>query len=198
LEKFAVLTRLGETDQTFVLMGWTPERNVQRVREALAAGVGETIVVRVLPLTHADAKRAPVALVNPGPARPFESLVRLLALPRYEGIDPTMLMAFFLPIFFGMILGDVGYGALLLVLGFYLLRRFRKPGVARDIAQVLLMGSAWSIAFGFLYGEAVGAIAEKPEMVGLVILLIAIPETMVILGFAVAAMVLLMGGGLGG
>ncbi len=39
-----------------------------------------------------------------------------------------------------------------------------------------------------------GAIAEKPEMLGSVILLIAIPETMVILGFAVAAMILLLGG----
>ncbi len=40
----------------------------------------------------------------------------------------------------------------------------------------------------------VGALAEKPELLGSIILLIAIPETMVILGFAVAAMVLLLGG----
>jgi V/A-type H+-transporting ATPase subunit K len=37
-----------------------------------------------------------------------------------------------------------------------------------------------------------GVLAEKPNMLGLVILLVALPETMVILGFAVAAMVLLM------
>jgi V/A-type H+-transporting ATPase subunit K len=37
-------------------------------------------------------------------------------------------------------------------------------------------------------------IAEKPEALGMIILLIAIPETMVILGFAVAAMLLLLGG----
>jgi V/A-type H+-transporting ATPase subunit K len=40
----------------------------------------------------------------------------------------------------------------------------------------------------------IGALAEKPELLGSVILLIAIPETMVILGFAVAAMVLLLRG----
>jgi V/A-type H+-transporting ATPase subunit K len=39
-----------------------------------------------------------------------------------------------------------------------------------------------------------GVIAEKPEALGTIILLVAIPETMVILGFAVAAMVLLLGG----
>jgi V/A-type H+-transporting ATPase subunit K len=43
----------------------------------------------------------------------------------------------------------------------------------------------------------VGAVAEKPDLIGLVILLIAIPETMVILGFAAAAMILLLGGGNG-
>lgn len=40
----------------------------------------------------------------------------------------------------------------------------------------------------------VGALAEKPELRGSIILLVAIPETMVILGFAVAAMILLLGG----
>ncbi len=38
----------------------------------------------------------------------------------------------------------------------------------------------------------VGAIAEKPELSGTVILLVAIPETIIILGFAVAAMIILL------
>lgn len=54
------------------------------------------------------------------------------------------------------------------------------------------------LAQGRIGSAGVGAIAEKPELLGAVILLIAIPETMVILGFAVAAMVLLLGGGMGG
>jgi len=37
-----------------------------------------------------------------------------------------------------------------------------------------------------------GAIAEKPEVSGFIIVLVALPETMVILGFVVAAMVILM------
>ena len=41
----------------------------------------------------------------------------------------------------------------------------------------------------------VGALAEKPELLGAIILLVAIPETMVILGFAAAAMILLLSGG---
>jgi V/A-type H+-transporting ATPase subunit K len=54
------------------------------------------------------------------------------------------------------------------------------------------------LAQGRIGSAGVGAVAEKPEMLGSVIRLIAIPETMVILGFAVAAMVLLLSGGGGG
>ena len=42
---------------------------------------------------------------------------------------------------------------------------------------------------------AIGAVAEKPELIGRAILLVAIPETLVILGFAIAAMSILLLGG---
>ena len=48
------------------------------------------------------------------------------------------------------------------------------------------------LAQGRIGSAGAGVIAEKPELLGSIILLIAIPETMVILGFAVAAMVLLL------
>ncbi|MCC6189776.1 MAG: ATPase [Anaerolineales bacterium] len=66
-------------------------------------------------------------------------------------------------------------------------------GLAVGLAAI---GTGW--AQGRIGSAGVGAVAEKPEMLGSVILLIAIPETMVILGFAVAAMVLLLSGGGGG
>ncbi len=53
-------------------------------------------------------------------------------------------------------------------------------------------------AIGTGYAQAnivsagVGALAEKPELIGNIILLVAIPETVLILGFAVAAMIILL------
>jgi V/A-type H+-transporting ATPase subunit K len=53
-----------------------------------------------------------------------------------------------------------------------------------------------AIATGFAQARigaaAMGAMAEKPELAGRAILLVAIPETLVILGFAVAAMIILL------
>lgn len=63
------------------------------------------------------------------------------------------------------------------------------------IGAALAIGLA-AIGTGFAQGQigsaGAGVIAEKPELLGSVIILIAIPETMVILGFAVAAIMLLL------
>lgn len=54
---------------------------------------------------------------------------------------------------------------------------------------------ATGIAQARIGSAGIGAIAEKPELTGRVILLVAIPETLVILGFAVAAMLIILLGG---
>ena len=55
-----------------------------------------------------------------------------------------------------------------------------------------LAAIATGLAQARIGSAAVGAIAEKPELTGRAILLVAIPETLVILGFAVAAMMLVL------
>lgn len=54
------------------------------------------------------------------------------------------------------------------------------------------LGTGW--AQSRIGAAGAGVLAEKPELIGNIVLLIAIPETMVILGFAVAAMTLLLSG----
>lgn len=62
-------------------------------------------------------------------------------------------------------------------------------GLAVGLAAI-----ATGLAQARIGSAGAGVIAEKPEALGNIILLVAIPETMVILGFAVAAMILLLGG----
>ncbi len=63
-------------------------------------------------------------------------------------------------------------------------------GIAVGLAAI-----ATGYAQGRIGSAGIGAIAEDPELMGKVILLVAIPETLVILGFAVAAMVITLLGG---
>jgi V/A-type H+/Na+-transporting ATPase subunit I len=166
VETHNIYSKFGETDQTFVLVGWVPVNLFAPTQAALNKALGQKIVIQPMELTPDLKKRAPVVLQNPPPARPFESLISLLALPRYGHIDPTRLMAFFLPIFYGMILGDIGYGSILLLLCLILLSRYRhrKP-VSRtmmyDLLVVLAMGAGWAIVFGFLFGEFFGTAGES-------------------------------------
>jgi len=52
------------------------------------------------------------------------------------------------------------------------------------------LATAW--AQSRIGAAGAGTLAEKPELTGTIIILLAIPETMVILGFVVAAMILLL------
>jgi len=71
------------------------------------------------------------------------------------------------------------------------------PNILTPIGAAFAVGItaiATGIAQARIGSSGAGAIAEKPEVAGAIIILVAIPETMVILGFAVAAMMLLLGG----
>ena len=53
------------------------------------------------------------------------------------------------------------------------------------------LATAW--AQSKIGAAGAGSLAEKPELTGTIVILVAIPETMVILGFVIAAMILFGG-----
>jgi V/A-type H+-transporting ATPase subunit I len=160
IARIDVCTSFGQTDYTFVIEGWIPEKHVPEVVKALESEIGSEVLAIQAPVDEEERAQAPVMFENPRLVRPFEPLVELLALPKYGALDPTPLMALFLPFFFGMILGDVGYGAILLGLMVYLRRRFAPGSTLRRLSEVLIFGAGWGIVFGFLYGEFFGTLGE--------------------------------------
>ena len=75
LEASSVLACFGETDLTFVLVGWIPAQELNRVHKTLLEQTGEAILVQPIPLTPALRKRAPIILKNPTPAKPSYNFV---------------------------------------------------------------------------------------------------------------------------
>jgi V/A-type H+-transporting ATPase subunit I len=109
--------------------------------------------------------QAPVLMHNMRLARPFEPLVRFLELPRGGSIDPTLLMTLLLPLMFGAMVGDVGYGTLLLILAVFASRKLASrrvdtPEIAA-LVRVLLLGAVWAILFGVAYGEVFGDLGAR-------------------------------------
>lgn len=64
---------------------------------------------------------------------------------------------------------------------------------AAGVLSISAIATAWAQSKIGAAGAA--TLAEKPELVGTVIIMVAIPETMVILGFIVAVLLILRGGG---
>jgi V/A-type H+/Na+-transporting ATPase subunit K len=67
------------------------------------------------------------------------------------------------------------------------------PVSAAIVLSVAALATAWAQSKIGTAGAA--ALAEKPELAGTIIILVAIPETMVILGFIIAVLIILRTGG---
>ena len=145
-----------ETDRCFVLFGWMPSDAVDGLRKALVERHGDAMVVEEKEILRQELEDVPVTLRNAAYFRPFELLVRLLPTPRYTSIDPTPYVGIFFPLFFGMILGDAGYGLLLLLAAAGVVILVKKRRTLRQAGQILLVSSLYTILFGVLYGEFFG------------------------------------------
>ena len=149
----------ASTRSAFVIEGWVPASDLLKLGAALRERIGPEIALEELP-PGSDAE-APVVLQNPRIFRPFQLLVEMLPLPTYGSIDPTPFVAVFFPVFFGLMLGDIGHGLLLLGLGL-LLHRWSKPGKPlRSVAQIALICSAFTILFGLAFCEFFGDLGHR-------------------------------------
>ena len=136
------------------LVGWTPARNLA----ALQAALGRHGVAAV-PIAHPRGVQPPTLLTAPGSRRPrlSRTLVDTYSTVPYADVDPSRLAGLAYVVMFGMMFGDLGHGAILLVMGLALRgrRSGRLAALARTWAFVAGAGLA-SMGFGVLYGEAFG------------------------------------------
>ena len=159
-DQFEVWKKFGQTDYTVVILGWIPSHKTNKFIQTLQQNCSTEIFIENLPISPENKKLVPVSIHNPQPARSFEGLVKLYSQPQYDGIDPSGLVSVFLPLFFGMILGDIGYGLALILLSQLLKRRF-KSGMLHDLLNIVSLGSLWAVGFGFLFGEFFGDLGER-------------------------------------
>lgn len=147
------------TNNCFVVFGWLPSSDLPRLDRALKERFGDAVVITEKEILETDLESVPVMVRNPRYLQPFELFTRLLPLPRYTSLDPTPFVAIFFPIFFGMIVGDAGYGAVLLAVAAALIA-VRPTPLRRQIGQILAVCSVYSILFGVVYGECFGDAAS--------------------------------------
>ncbi|MHB8788880.1 MAG: V-type ATPase 116kDa subunit family protein [Desulfobulbaceae bacterium] len=161
LSLLQVTAAVVRTRMCFFIHGWLPAGDLQRLRAELEGKFNGRVVVEEMELAERDFARIPTALHNPAYFEPFELFTRLLPMPAYGSFDLTPFIGIFFPIFFGMMLGDVGYGLILMVVALVLVRRFSGRKNIRDAGKILFISALYAVLFGWLYGECLGTVGHR-------------------------------------
>ncbi len=82
--------------------------------------------------------------------KPFQDLVKNFGIPSYREVDPSVLFALSYILMFGMMFGDIGHGAVILLGGLLLCRRYPAFSI------VAVLAGLSSAGFGFIYGSIFG------------------------------------------
>lgn len=153
LEKAEAPIRFAATRYTHIISGFIPKSRFDEIKSKLEEESNNKVYVHTIDLEKKE--QAPVLLDNIKIAKPFQFLLDLFAFPTYKEIDPTFLMFMTFPLFFGFMLGDMGYGVLTLIL--FLLAKLKfKKGAMRPLLNILVLSSIGTIIFGALFGEVFG------------------------------------------
>ena len=133
---------------------WIPTDKAESLRETVEAISPE------IELTYSDPAQdeEPPSLLNNGnTVRPFNLLTELYSSPKYRGIDPTPLLAPFFWVFFGMCLGDAGYGLVVFGTILYVFKKYKKiaPGV-KEFIRLFLFCSVSTFIYGVISGSFFG------------------------------------------
>jgi|GEM_PF-223378 len=123
------------------LTGWCTDD--ARLIAAIEAGAARALVDFPPPPRGA---RPPLVLANPWWVQPFELFPRLIGMPGASGADPSLLLAFVVPLMFGYMFGDVGQGLVLALAGLLLARRL-------PVLRLLVPCGIAAAVFGFVFGS---------------------------------------------
>lgn len=147
------------------MKGYVPTEEVEAFTQAVAGDMDPARYMLTVSPADVNDPEVPILLKNNAIAKPFENIVKTYSLPLYKEMDPTGLIAPWYILFFSIMLGDLGYGALLFLGTTIALRFFHwKPNTAMSLRffQVL---SVPTMLVGLCFGSLFGGLIPIPALV---------------------------------
>jgi V/A-type H+-transporting ATPase subunit I len=132
------------------ISGWIPRRREKELRIALEARFHGQYWLDIEEPKASEADQVPSLVRYPAWLMPFVPLVKSYGIPRYGEFDPTLPFALTYLLLFGAMFGDVGHGAVIVLLAVTLYKRLGKA------AWIGISAGAVSMLFGLLYGSIFG------------------------------------------
>lgn len=146
---------------TVLCEGWMPEGEEDKFDSAVHKACGDAFYYE-LSEVEKDDEEVPIKLKNNKLLSPFESIIEMYAMPKYGEIDPTGVVAPFYTIFFGLMVGDIAYGLIMVLASIFALTSLNlKEGTRRFISFFLIAGFG-TIFGGIIYGGFFGYTVFTP------------------------------------
>ena len=155
LRLLAAQENFPHTAATVLMTGWIPAAGLPAVERRLRELTHGRCVIESTPPDDVPDAEIPVLLRHPRLLRPFEMLTTGYGVPGYRELEPTLFVAITFMLMFGMMFGDVGHGAVL-VLGGLAAWRTGHARKVRDLGVLMGLGGISSIIFGWIYGSFFG------------------------------------------
>lgn len=149
--QYEVARQQGRSEADNMLMyleGWIPTEQAPSLERALSESGYYYCQTEIK-----EEDRVPISLKNNVFARGFELISKMYSLPSYNEFDQTALFAPFFMLFFGLCMGDAGYGLLVFLVATYLKMKLKK---GEDDTVYLLM--QWLGGGAFVIGLFVGSV----------------------------------------
>lgn len=161
-DKYQILGTIPQSQRTFLVSGYVPEKVVPAIEKAIGSKYDCVIDIESL----GDDEEAPTLLENNGFSDCVEGIVESYGLPKKGEIDPTTIMSFFYVFFFGMMLSDAAYGAIIAIACFVMLKKFPRmsESMHKSIKLFMYCGLStiiWGILFGGYFGNIVDIVSQK-------------------------------------
>jgi len=156
INELGAIPKFGCTEYAFVVGGWIPAKDFDELDREIRKRWGNEILVTKTEIREDMFAETPVAVQNTKLVAPFGLLANVRGVPKYGTLDPTWLLFIFFPLLYGMIVGDFGYGAVILAVVIWLRFKFRDIELVQTATTILGPAATMVIAFGLLYGEGFG------------------------------------------
>ena len=162
--RYAAESNFMKTDNVNVLSGFVPTAKADIFQKAVEETQKNAFYLEIKE-AEMDDDTVPILLKNSKFAESFESITTMYALPKYSDIDPTPLYAPFFFAFFGMMVGDLGYGILMFIGTALALKFFNLNKGTRLFMKFLFYLSFSTIAWGLIFGSFFGGIIKMPALI---------------------------------
>ncbi|MDE1815659.1 MAG: V-type ATP synthase subunit I [Thaumarchaeota archaeon] len=166
-KKLEVVDNLGVTSDSFALEGWIPKSKVDQLKNSFDSHAKGTLLF----VLDTD-ENPPTLFDNPKRYKLFEAFIRFYSLPSGKEFDPTLIFGTLFPIFYGLMIGDFGYGLVILLVSRWVIRRVEggkknfnimptplrkfaltilKPRQMVKLAKAMTPGAIIAMGLGFVF-----------------------------------------------